>query len=231
MDGWLHMEEGVCYACMEELFGNAWGDSLTGMLPKVTTYSVQMAQKIFQMLFGVIVTVIATFFMVQDYDEIRESMIRSDLGKRLCHVLTKSKDALKIYIKAQGVIILLDGTLCTIAFLLIHQPYAVMLGPLVAVVDALPILGAGLVLLPYILFLLLSKKAGQACILFFAYLGCLLIRQITEPRMIGQKIGMKPLYTIISMYVGFQLFGIAGFLLGPVGAMIGKEVLKLHFPD
>ncbi|MBR1865565.1 MAG: AI-2E family transporter [Lachnospiraceae bacterium] len=227
VDGLLHVEEGVCYAYMEELFGSAWGSSLTGMLPKVTTYSVQMAQRVFQCLFAIVITVITTFFMVQEYDEIREAMLRSEMGRKICRIIVKSKETLRIYLRAQGWIMLLDGTLCTVAFLIIHQPYAFVLGPVVAVVDALPVLGAGLVLLPYILFLLLSKKTVQACVLFAAYVGCILIRQITEPRMIGQKIGVKPLYTVISMYIGFRLFGIVGFLLGPMGVLIGKEVVQV----
>ena len=225
VDSFLQIENGVCYAYLEELFGTFRGNSLAGMLPKVTTYSVQMADQIFQLVFSMIVTVIATFFMFQDYDEIREHMMQSEPGKKVCLVMTKCKVTLKTYLKAQGLILLLDGILCTVAFLIICHPYAFMLGSIVAVVDALPVLGAGLVLLPYIFYLFLSGKKGMAAILLLAYAGCLLIRQIIEPRMIGDKIGIKPLYTIIGMYVGFRLFGIAGFLLGPVGIIIGKEVL------
>ncbi len=226
LDGFLQMEEGACYGYMEELFGTAWSDSMTGMLPKVTGYSVRMARSIFQILFSVIVMVIATFFMVQDYDDIRNNTIQSEIGRSVCRVLSKSKDTLRIYIRAQALIMLLDGILCTIAFFIIHQPYAFVLGPVVAIVDALPILGSGLVLIPYILYLLLGRKVWQAGVLFLSYVGCLVIRQIIEPRMIGNQIGIKPLYTVISMYVGFKLFGIPGFLLGPIGMIIGKEVVE-----
>ena len=58
------------------------------------------------------------------------------------------------------------------------------------------------------------------------YVCCVVIRQITEPKMIGNRIGMHPIYTIMSMYVGFRLFGIAGFLLGPVGVLIVHQVVE-----
>lgn len=224
VDDILRMEEGVSFAYIEGVMGTIWSDSVNGMLPKVTVYSVHMASKMFGMLFGIIITVIATFFMIQDYDEIRGKMLQSEIGKNMCRVITKCKDTLKVYVKAQGLIMLLDGILCTLAFLLIGQPYFLVLGPLVAIVDALPVLGAGLILLPYTVILLLKKEIGKACVLLFAYLGCLLVRQITEPKMVGNQIGMRPLYTIISMYVGVRLFGIYGFLLGPVGVLIGKEL-------
>lgn len=224
VDDILRVEEGVSFAYMEGMMGNIWSDSMNGMLPKVTVYSVQMASKIFGILFSVIITVIATFFMIQDYDGIREKMLQSEIGRNICRVITKCKDTLKAYVKAQGLIMLLDGILCTFAFLLIGQPYFLVFGPLVAIVDALPVLGAGLILLPYTVILLLKKEIGKACILLFTYLGCLLIRQIIEPKMVGGQIGMRPLYTIISMYAGVKLFGIYGFLLGPVGVLIGKEL-------
>ena len=115
-------------------------------------------------------------------------------------------------------------SICIFAFFLIDQPYFLVLGPLVALVDALPFFRAGLILIPYMIILLLTKEVGKAGILLLAYLSCLLIRQITEPRMIGNKVGIKPLYTNNSMYAGYKLFGVFGFLLGPVGVLIGKEI-------
>ena len=229
MDAFLHMEEGIIFSYIEDMAGNIWGSPMLGVLPKVTSYSVQMARQLFQLFFEVFITVIATFFMIQDYEKIRGKMLQTEVGRNICGVITKCKEALKTYIKAQGLIMLLDGILCTLAFWVINQPYYPVLGPLVAIVDALPVLGAGLVLIPYIIILLLMKELGKAGILFLAYLGCLLIRQLTEPKMIGNKVGMRPLYTIISMYVGFRLFGIPGFLLGPVGVLIGKECLTFVF--
>ena len=54
-----------------------------------------------------------------------------------------------------------------------------------------------------------------------------MIRQITEPKMIGKQIGLRPIYTIMSMYIGFRLFGVAGFLLGPIGVLIVRQVVLL----
>lgn len=226
VDGMLHVADGVSFAYIEGVMGNMWSDSMSQILPKVTSYSVQMAGTVFGALFSVIITVIATFFMIQDYDEIRDKLLQSEAGRNVCRVVSKCKETLKAYLKAQGFIMLLDATVCTFAFFLIDQPYFPVLGPLVAIVDALPFFGAGLILIPYMIVLLLTKEIGKAGILLLAYLSCLLIRQITEPRMIGNKVGIKPLYTIISMYAGYKLFGVFGFLLGPVGVLVGKELYK-----
>lgn len=226
VDMFFHMTEGQSFAYIENMAGNIWGDSMSVVIPKVTTISVQAAGKLFGILFEIIITVIATFFMIQDYEWIREKMLQSEIGKTVCQVIVKCKETLKTYLKAQGCIMLMDGTLCTLAFLVIDQPYFLVLGPLVAIVDSLPVLGAGIILIPYMIILLFMKQFGKAGVLLFAYLGCLLIRQITEPKMIGNKVGMRPLFTIMSMYVGFRLFGVFGFLLGPVGVLIGREIYK-----
>lgn len=223
MDTLFRMEDGASFAYVETMMNKIDGDMVSAFLPKVTTYSVHMVSRIFGIVFEVIITVMATFFMIQDYEQIRGKMLQSQWGRSICNVIAKCKDTLKTYLKAQGLIMLLDGAVCTLAFLFIKQPYAWVFGPLVALVDALPVLGAGLILLPYAAVLLLMQEFGKAGILILAYLGCLLIRQITEPRMIGNKVGMRPLYTILSMYIGFKLFGVFGFLLGPVGVLIGKE--------
>lgn len=224
VDDWLQLQRGNSFLEVEGFMETMWEQSSGTLIPKITTYSVQMAGKVFQGILFVVITVIATFFMINEYDYFRERMLRSEPGICFCKALSKSKATLKAYLKAQGVIMLLDGILCTAAFWFIKQPYWLFLGPIVAVVDALPILGAGLILIPYILYMLFMKKFGMAFILFLAYLGCMIIRQSIEPKMVGNKIGMRPLYTLISMYVGFQLFGVVGFLLGPVGILIGKEI-------
>ena len=122
---------------------------------------------------------------------------------------------------------LLDSIVCTIAFCLIGQPYYVFLGPLTAVVNALPILGAGIILIPYVLYLIFTGSFGKAVIIGIACVCCVVIRQTTEPKMIGKQIGLRPIYTIMSMYVGFRLFGVAGFLLGPIGVLIVRQVVLL----
>ena len=178
------------------------------------------------MVFQMVIVVISTFFLILDYERIREKMLQSELGRNICRMVITCKETLKTYVRAQGLIMVLDGVVCTVAFYIVGQPYYLLLGPLAAVVDALPVLGIGMILLPYALYLLLSGFVGKALIMVLAYVCCVVIRQITEPKMIGNRIGMHPIYTIMSMYVGFRLFGIAGFLLGPVGVLIVHQVVE-----
>lgn len=225
-DSFLRLDSGESYAYIEHAVDAVGVSSLTGILPKVTSYSVQAAGKVFDVVFEIIVTVMATFFMIQDYERIRAKMLETEWGKSVCRIIAKGKDTLKTYLKAQGLIMLLDGILCTLVFWLIKQPYFLVFGPLVGLIDALPVLGAGAFLIPYAIYLMIAGELGKAFALLIAYIGCIVIRQTMEPKMIGNEMGIRPLFTLVSMYVGFRLFGFIGFLLGPVGVLIGMEIYK-----
>lgn len=224
MDHILQIQGGSCAVWVQNCMGGLLEDPAQRLASGVTGVSVRMAGGMAGILFQGVIAVIATFFMIQDYDRIREKLVGSDVGRRLCGIVVACRDTLKTYWKAQGVILILDGLLCTLAFLLSGQAAFWILGPLVAFVDALPVFGAGLILLPYTGFFVITGQHGNAAILAIAYMGCVVIRQTMEPRMIGKKVGVSPLLTILSMYAGYRLFGVTGFLLGPVGLLLGKEL-------
>lgn len=229
VDGCFQITRGKSYGYVMHIIqtyvkGDVLRNVESNVVSKVTSISVQAAGAVFGIVFQMVIMVIATFFLILDYEKIREEMLRSDLGRNVCHMITACKHTLRTYVKAQGLIMVLDAGVCTVVFYASGQPYFLLLGPLVAVVDALPVLGAGMILLPYALYLLLSGSFGKALIMLLAYVGCVIIRQVTEPKMIGNQIGMRPIYTIMSMYVGFRLFGVAGFLLGPIGVLIVRQV-------
>ena len=231
VDEWFRMTKGQSYGyVMHMVYTYANRDWLqnvgTDAVAKVTSMSVQAAGAVFGMVFQMVIVVISTFFLILDYERIREKMLQSELGRNICRMVITCKETLKTYVRAQGLIMVLDGVVCTVAFYIVGQPYYLLLGPLAAVVDALPVLGIGMILLPYALYLLLSGFVGKALIMVLTYVCCVVIRQIIEPKMIGNRIEMHPIYTIMSMYVGFRLFGIAGFLLGPVGVLIVRQVVE-----
>lgn len=226
VDACLHIQGGKSYAYVENMLGNWDVINISGSLPKVTSYSVQIAGKLFDIVFEVIVTVMATFFMIQDYEKIREYMLRSPWGQSVCQVIVKAKGTLKTYVKAQGLIMIIDGVVCTVAFWVIRHPYYLILGPFTALLDALPVLGAGIFLIPYAIYMFITHEVWKGLLLFGAYIGCIIVRQVTEPKMIGSKMELRPLFILMSMYVGVRLFGVVGFLLGPLGVLIGMEIYK-----
>ncbi|HHU70495.1 MAG TPA: AI-2E family transporter, partial [Clostridiales bacterium] len=83
-----------------------------------------------------------------------------------------------------------------------------------------PILGSGIILIPWSIIMLFSGNIYSAAILITVYLLCQVTRQLLEPKLIGKSMGAKPLFTLISIYVGVQLFSGYGYFLGPIGLAI-----------
>lgn len=122
---------------------------------------------------------------------------------------------------------LLVGVICTVGFLFVKREYALLLGIGVAILDAFPVLGSGLVLVPWAVICLIRGNYLQVAVLVIMYLLCVLVREGLEPKLLGNGIGISPLYTLMAVYVGVELFGILGVILGPFGLVIIRAVLEV----
>lgn len=109
-------------------------------------------------------------------------------------------------------------------FLLLRIPYAPVWALLVSIVDALPVLGTGTVLLPWALICFLQQEGARAIGLIGIYLTISLTRSLLEPRFLGRHLGMDPLATLIAMYTGYKLWGFGGLILSPVLAVVAIQL-------
>lgn len=123
------------------------------------------------------------------------------------------------WLKAQLLLICITCCELTAAFLLLGQENALPLAMLIALIDALPILGVGTVLLPWALFCLLTGALRKALGLLLTYLIVLCVRNAIEPRIVGQKIGLDPFVTLLSMYIGYRLGGFFGLAFVPIAVL------------
>lgn len=103
--------------------------------------------------------------------------------------------------------------------LLLRVRYAPLWAVVVALVDALPVLGTGTVLIPWAVVSLLQGSPARAIGLGGLYLTVSLTRSMLEPKLLGHHLGLDPLVTLMAIYVGFQLWGFPGMLLAPMIAV------------
>lgn len=136
------------------------------------------------------------------------------------------KKALGGWLRAQGILMLLTFGEVTVGLLILRVDLALLAAGLAALVDALPIFGAGTVLVPWALWSLLDGDWPLALGLLILYGVVTLVRTLLEPKLVGKRVGLHPLAALAAMYVGFQVFGVAGMILTPLGAVIGKQVWK-----
>ena len=128
--------------------------------------------------------------------------------------------------KTQLVIMSINSVILVSGFMWIKNPYSFLAGITIAILDAFPVLGSGLFLVPMAIIKLLGGNYFATAVILSMYILCELIRSFIEPRMLGDRIGIHPFFTLMAMFVGLRLFGVIGFLAGPLGLIIVKAIVE-----
>ena len=108
--------------------------------------------------------------------------------------------------------------------LLLRVDYALFIAALVAVLDILPLIGSGGILIPWAVIALLRGDTPLGVGILLLYGVITVVRNIIEPKIVGGQIGLHPLVTISAMFFGIKVLGVGGILLGPIGALLLKHL-------
>lgn len=138
----------------------------------------------------------------------------------------KLKLALGGWLRAQGLLMGATFLLLAVGFLWIGAEPAILLAVLTALLDALPVLGTGTVLLPWAVTEAIGGRFRRCAALLALYLLIWLTRSLLEPKLIADRAGLHPLAALFAMYLGFSLFGVLGMLLAPLVAAVLCQLLK-----
>lgn len=182
--------------------------------------------RIFGIFWCIFVVIWGMILIIKDMDELKIIYEESWVYQHGSKVFKGLGEIGMAYGKAQLIIMSVVFSVCSVGFILIGNSYAIILGLFVSVFDAFPVLGSGLILIPWAIFELFRGNWLGAAVLFTLYVICQVVREWVEAKIIGNQIGIKPIFTIMSMYAGVQLFGVFGFILGPIALMIVKTVLQ-----
>lgn len=144
--------------------------------------------------------------------------------ERYLPALQKLRKTFGAWLKAQLKLMGITYGIVTTGLLLSGVSFAPVWALAVALVDAVPILGTGTVLLPWAVIALLQGRILQAVGILCTYLAAMLTRTTLEPRLVGKQLGLDPLVTLVFFYVGYKLFGVLGMLLAPVLAAATKSL-------
>ena len=121
---------------------------------------------------------------------------------------------------AQLILIALTTVITIAGLAVLRVPYALMLGLLSGLLDVLPVLGPGLLFIPWMLYHFIWGRVGLGVGLGLLYLGISVARQVAQPRVVGERLGIHPLAALLSMYVGARLLGVLGLAVGPLVVML-----------
>ncbi len=181
------------------------------------------------LLITVIVTIVASCYLAKDYDRVM-GFVHDHTSSRVNKIIADTKEIffksiLKI-VKSYALLMLLTFVELTIGFLILGINNAFTLAAIIAVVDILPVLGTGAILIPWGIFCLVNGNIWLAVGLLLLYLAITVIRNFFEPKIIGDQMGLYPLLTLASMFVGLRFAGLLGMLGFPIAIIIISGLQK-----
>lgn len=179
-----------------------------------------------------VTTALATFFTSSSYRKVKDFILRQIPVKWHKQVLfTKGQLKLTIWqwIKAQLLILLITFFELMIAFLMLRVDYSLLLAVIIAIIDALPVFGTGIVLLPWAIIDLVSGNTTRGIALIVLYVLTYLVRRIVEPKLIGDKLGLHPLATLLAMYLGYCTLGVGGMIFMPLVLILLKQLQDTEY--
>ncbi|MGI5936603.1 MAG: sporulation integral membrane protein YtvI [Oscillospiraceae bacterium] len=143
----------------------------------------------------------------------RASIIHSDFSLSLGN-----------WLKAQLIMILITFCELLVAFTLLKQDYAIILSAAIAIIDALPVLGTGTVLVPWMVYEFLTGNYPLGLGLLITYLAITLVRNCIQPKLLGDSLGLHPVVALVAVYAGYCFSGIWGMLILPILAVMVKQL-------
>lgn len=209
--------------------GNILSLSPTPILSTVFNF----ARSLPAMLLYLIISLISSYYISLEYTSVytylkKRLLERPVMSRFVGNMRTYTKSGLLSWLKAQAIIMSISGLTASIFFAFMGNNSPIALGIFLAVFDGLPIFGAGAVLWPMAIYHLIYANYTNAILTVILYLVIVAARNFIEPRIIGKHIGINPLVTLLTIYLGFRLMGVMGIILGVILLVIGASVYNGH---
>ena len=216
-------------------------NSIDNFLNKGTEYIQTLLTKIIdnfkhmpQILICIGITILATYFVCTDkmyiLDQIEYHVPRMWVEKFL-NKIRKVIKCLGDYVKAQIILTLITFIIVLIGlyifkFMKLNITYPLLFAIIIGIVDALPILGSGTIMIPWAVISAFYGDIKLGICLVGLYFLIIVTRQLIEPKIVSNHVGIHPIFTLIAMYTGFKIFGIIGMFIGPIILIILVNVFE-----
>ena len=226
LEGALGLPEGCVADAAGEMLLRLADTGKSAAMPFLMTNSLTAAGWLAKTAVVSLVTFLAAVLSLQEMEDLRDRRDQSVFRREFHLIGMRLVQTGKAWFKSQGMILLVVAGLCVGGMFLVGNPYFIMAGIGIGVLDALPIFGTGTVLIPWALWSALAGKWSQAAILAGLYVVCYFVRQVLEARMMGGEVGLSSLETLAAVYVGLELFGFWGMILGPLGLLLIEDLTE-----
>lgn len=179
--------------------------------------------------FSLIVSVIALFYVTVDPEGVKEAATRllpKSTLQAAKSIVEGISGGILGYVRAYFALMALTFAGAFFGLMILNVRYSFFLAIVIAVVDALPILGSGSITLPWAVFSLISGNTSLGIGLILLTVAMYVLRQLAEPRLIGHFLGIHPLITLVAAFLGFTFFGFYGMIVAPVCLYVLRIVVS-----
>ena len=200
---------------------------LSGLFASITSWALNITKRLPMGIVSFIFWVVASVFCTVDYDNIIAFFARQ-LPEKTCKLIVVTKDygvntVFKV-LRAYMLLMLITFVELSVGFTVLGVKSSVLVGAVVAIIDILPVLGTGAVLIPWSLLSLILGDYKMFIGLGIMYIVITVVRNILEPRFVSEQIGLNPLVTLFFMFLGLQSVGVLGMFAFPIIVMVLKKL-------
>ena len=225
----LHIDASLLSAFdeIEGQFVQSLGQMVSNLSMEAMGWISGFASSLPGLFINLLLMVIATFFTAMDYDRLT-SFCLLQMGEKSRGIFLKIQayvvGTLFVCIRSYALIMSITFVELALGLTLIGVEHSLLIAFLIAVFDILPVLGTGGIMIPWTIITAITGDHKLALGLLIVYLAITVIRNIIEPKIVGSQIGLHPVVTLVSMFVGAQLFGVLGLFGFPIGLSLLRHL-------
>ena len=208
---------------------NAIGSALSEVFSTIAGIATSFAGSLPHVFLVLLVTLISLIYFALDYDKFSK-FVRSILPEKAANIISTLKKSIFTvigkYLLSYSLILLITFSVMFLGFTLLRVEHALLIAFIVSLLDILPVIGVGTVLIPWSIIELSVGHKLMGIGLLVLFVVNAIIRQLAEPKIVGKSLNIHPLITLVLIYVGYSLFGLVGLIILPVIAVSLGAVLK-----
>lgn len=213
---------------LSEMLSEALRETVSTASAALTGFATSLIMGLPKGILSVAVGVIALFYLFFDASGVISQMrffLSENSLTRLKAGMMRVREAVGRCMRAYVLLTLLTFSELLAGMLLLNVRRPVLIAFVIALVDLLPVLGAGTVLIPWSILSFIGGDMFRGVGLLILFIAMYGVRQFAEPRIVGETIGVHPFFMLLAAFVGFRLFGIAGVVLIPILLYVGKAAV------
>ena len=226
------MTEGISSSgrnSFENAFSGAVDSLATGITGYISSAAAALASGLPTFLIGSVVTVVASCYIAKDYERLKKfalGIIPDDKAQKIIAVKRIITENAFKFIKGYGIIAAITFLELSAALSILGVKRPVLKALMISLIDAMPVLGIGTVIIPWSAAELLKNNYYLGFGLLIGYAVIVIVRNFIEPKIIGEQIGINPVFTLVAMFLGLKVAGIIGLLLFPLSLTVAVEYYR-----